>query len=303
MKKAVSLLLVLALCFSLASCAVEIGGSGKLRVVCTLFPMYDFVRSIAGDAVENTLLLPVGTESHSYEPTPTDILKISKSDVFLYVGDEMETFASGVMSEIDTEKTTVLNLSGTLGLTLSHHADHDEDGIDPHIWTNPVYAMRMVEVIRDTLMQADAENASLYSQNAGVLLSELKRLDGAFREVTQNAERKTIVFGSRFAMRNFTAEYGLTAVAAFDSCTEESEPSAAAMASVMKAIRENSIPVVFYEELIAPTTAETIASEVGVKTALFHSCHNLTREEFDNGETYVSLMRQNLENLMEALNG
>ena len=301
MKKILSLVLTLCLLTALTGCSIGSAGSDKLQVVCTIFPQYDFVRAVAGDLVENTLLLPIGSESHSYDPTPADILRIADADLFLYIGDSMETWAKGVMSEIDEEKTQVLNLTEALGLQVSAHAEHD-GGMDPHIWTSPVVAMDIVALIRDTLMELDPDNAKSYADNAGITLSQYKQLDASIRETVNSAENKQIVFGSRFALHNFAVQYGLTCTAAFDSCTEESEPTASAVASIIDLVRKNNIPVVFYEELTVPTTANTIAAETGAVTRLFHSCHNLTTEEFDGGETYLSLMKQNLVYLMEALN-
>lgn len=301
MKKILSLFLIVCMLSVFAGCSVGSAASDKLHVVCTIFPQYDFVRAVAGDLVENTLLLPVGSESHAYDPTPADMLEIADADLFVYIGDDMETWAQGVMSELNKEKTKVLNLTEALGLQVSAHAEH-EDGMDPHIWTSPVVAMRMVELVRDTLMEIDAENADAYAENAGIVLSQYKQLDASIRQTVSLAAHREIVFGSRFALHNFAEEYGLHCTAAFDSCTEESEPTAAAVAQIIDTIRKNNIPVVFYEELTVPTTANTIAAETGTQTRLFHSCHNLTAQEFENGETYLSLMKQNLVYLTEALN-
>ena len=304
MKRVIATLLVLCLAAGLCACGTKPADKNKLSVVCTLFPQYDFVRQIVGDAADCVLLLPPGAESHTFDPTPGDIVRIGEADLFVYIGDEMETWAGGVMAEIDRDRTTVLNVSDALGLHLSAHAGHEddeEDGIDPHIWTSPVIAQKIARLLCDTLMELDAANAKQYAENAGILVAQLKQLDGAFRAAVQNAAVHTIVVGSRFALRNLTDEYGLDYIAAFDSCTEESEPSAAAIASIVREIKSQDLPVVLYEEMIVPTTAETIAQEAGVQTRLFHSCHNVTQEEFDAGATYVSLMQQNVRVLTEAL--
>lgn len=308
MKRVIAALLSLSLLCGLYACGAQQKNERGLRIVCTLFPQYDFVRQIVGDEAQVTLLLPPGTESHAYAPTPGDIVRIGEADLFVYIGDAMETWAPGIMSEIDEAHTQVLNVSEALSLHLSAHAHtdaeetaDDADGIDPHIWTSPVLARRMAELLRDTLMELDDAHAPQYAENTGILLAQLENLDNTFRTVTQNAARKTIVCGSRFALRNLTEEYGLSYIAAFDSCTEESEPSAAAVASIVQAIETQHIPVIFYEEMVVPSTAETIAAETGIETRLFHSCHNLTQAEFDAGETYISLMQRNAQYLAEAL--
>ena len=307
MKRLLSLLLVVLLLLSAFSgCGQSVSDNGKLNIVCTLFPQYDFTRYICGDVANVSLLLPAGTESHSFEPTPTDIVKISTCDVFIYIGNEMETWVNSILSDIDETKTTVINVTESLGLnvcTHSHdHSEHHEDGIDPHIWTNVVTAMDIVELIRDILMEKDPENATAYAENAGILLSQYSDLDLRIRETVNSAKRKEIVFAGRFALRNFTEEYGLDCITAFDSCTEESEPSASRIANIIDKVNENNIPVIFYEELKDPKTAETIGKDTAVQIRCFHSCHNLSKEDFDNGETYLSLMEKNLIYLSEALN-
>lgn len=305
MKRFIAVLAALCMLCLSAGCGGAHTSSVKLRVVCTLFPQYDFVRQIVGDDAQVTLLLPPGTESHAFEPTPSDVLQIADADLFVYIGDEMETWARGVTAEIDPQKTQVLNVSQALSLQLSAHAEHEDghagEGIDPHIWTSPVLAKQMVQLLRDTLMELDDVHAPRYAENAGVLLTKLTTLDETIRGIVQHAAVKTVVCGSRFALRNFTQEYGLSYIAAFDSCTEESEPSAAAVAAIVQAIETQQIPVVFYEELTAPTTANAIAAETGAKAMLFHSCHNVTQEEMERGETYISLMQGNVERLMFAL--
>ncbi|MCR5484898.1 MAG: metal ABC transporter substrate-binding protein [Clostridiales bacterium] len=313
MKKIVCLLAALAVMIcAFSACGVsENGGGNKLNVVCALFPQYDFVREIAGEKVNNRLLLPPGTESHAFEPTPSDIISLNDADLFIYIGDNMETWAPSVLSETDEEKTTVLNIASSLGMRLAEHEhDHEhekpeteesKDVYDPHIWTDPVTVKKIVRLIADTLSELDPDNASFYNSNADIYIGELEKLDSDIRSVVDNAKRKEIIFGSRFAIKNFTDEYGLTHLAAFDSCTEETEPSAAAVARIIDEVKEKNIPVIFYEELIEPRAASDLAEETGTTALLFHSCHNLSKNDLENGETYLSLMDKNVENLRIAL--
>lgn len=278
----------------------------KLNIVCTLFPQYDFTRYITDDLANVSLLLPAGTESHSFEPTPTDIIKISGCDVFICIGNEMETWVDSVMSDIDETKTTVINVTDCLGLTVSSHShDHENesaDGVDPHIWTNISTAIDIVELIRDVLMERDPVNSKAYAENAGILISKYADLDLRIRDTVSSSNKKEIVFAGRFALRNFTEEYGLDCITAFDSCTEESEPSASRIAEIIDTVNRNDISVIFFEELKEPKTARAIAEDTGAEIRCFHSCHNLSKEDFENGETYLSLMERNLTYLAEALN-
>lgn len=312
---------------------------GKLKIVCTLFAQYDFTRSIVGNRADVSLLLPTGAESHAYEPTPSDIISLKNANLFIYVGEEMETWIKPILPQLDGG-TVVLELSKALGLKIESHnhkhaAETNTEGetsaedkdtaaphgartestesgtdilsggerlYDPHIWTSPMVAVRMTEAIRDALIKLDGAGESFYSGNAESYIIKLWQLDERIRNVVAEAKRTEIIFGGRFALRNFADEYGLSYLAAFDSCTEETEPSAAAVARIIDEIKSKHIPVVFYEELMEPAVAQSLAKETGAKPLLFHSCHNLSAEDFKNGETYESLMRHNIENLIIALN-
>ncbi|HBN10627.1 MAG TPA: ABC transporter substrate-binding protein [Ruminococcus sp.] len=286
--------------------------SGKIKISATLFPQYDFARQIAGDKAEITLLLPSGMDSHSYEPTPADIININKSDLFIYTGEYLESWANDIVGDIDTDKTHVLDVSSGIQLVKEedehHHDDEDEHHeeehhheYDPHIWTSPVIAMQMADNIAEALCETDSVNSDYYKQNAENYKKQLQELDSEFREIVADGKRNTIYFGGKFALYYFTQEYGLDYVSAFYSCSGETEPSAKVMSEMISSIKENNIPVIYYEEIAEPTVANMIADETGAKPLLFHSCHNVTPEDFRNGVTYIDLMKQNAVNLREGL--
>ncbi len=317
MSRFAALFLSFALLFSLAACSQgteDETSDGKLRVVCTLFVPYDFVREIAGDRVNLTLLLPPGMESHSYDPTPSDMKAVGQADLLIRVGENMETWSSGLFDS-STGAGEYLDIASEMGLRLAEH-EHDEheheeheheeheeqDGtVDAHIWTDPVYAEGMVEVIAGALMRLDPENAQIYKENSNNYIEKLRALDAEFSLIVASGKRDTVVFSGRFALRNFTERYSLHAISALDACADNSEPSARRVAEITDAVRDENIPVVFYEELIEPRTARIICGETGCGMRLFHSCHNISRDEFNAGATYLSLMKQNAESLREAL--
>ena len=278
-------------------------GTEKLTVYATLFPQYDFAREIAGDRAEVILLLPPGVESHSFEPTPADIAGISKSDLLLYTGDAMEPWAAKLIVGDLPDTVRAVDLSQGVALLAE---EHEEEGhahpFDPHIWTSPVNAMIMARTVVSALCEADPEGAEAYRANGERYLAELESLDDEIRTIVSQAKRRELVFGGRFAFHYFTAEYGLTAYSAYDSCSEETEPSAKAVSEVIGRVREDHLPVVYYEELTEPKVARSIAQETGAKLLLLHSCHNLSKDELAAGESYLSLMKQNAQNLREGLN-
>lgn len=314
MRKSLVTLLTSALCLMLlAGCAQTVEkkeNQKQVHIVATLFPQYDFARQIAGDKAKVSLLLPAGVESHSYEPTPADIIAINQADLFVYTGEAMEPWAKSIIDGV-SGGGKVLDISS--GITLAQEGEHhdhetpeehaEHGGFDPHIWTSPRNALVMVDNLAEALGQVDAENTAYYKENAMRYKEELEALDADIAKMVDQAEGKEIFFGGRFALHYFAERYGLTSHAAFDSCSSETEPSARAVADIVDEMREKKIPVIYYEELTDPKVARMIAEETGAKPLLLHSCHNVSKEELENGATYLSLMRQNLQNLKEGLNG
>ena len=286
--------------FLLCGCTdTDKNDDGKLKIVATLFPQYDFVKEIAGEYASVSLLLPSGVESHSYEPTPQDIIGISEADIFLYTGEYMEAWAHDIIEGIDSD-VMVIDVSKGISLdTLETHDEHPH--FDPHIWTDPELAITMVQNIADALCSADSDNASVYIENADTYCAKLSKLDSDMKEMLSCAKQDTVCFGDRFAMHYFAKHYGLNYISAYDSCSEETEPSAKAIAQIIDTIKEKGITAVFHGELTKPTVAQAIANDTGAQLLLLHSCHNVSKEEFECGASYLSLMYQNLENLREGL--
>jgi zinc transport system substrate-binding protein len=290
--------------------------NGKITVTATIFPPYDFTRAVAGDKVNLYMLLPPGAESHSFEPTPRDIITIQNSDVFIYIGGEFDVWVDRILGSMDTKNMKILRLMDTVDVVeeeiVEGMEEEEEDPLlaldveiepeyDEHIWTSPQNTARMAWVIADALCEKDPANAALYRQNADGYRAKLDALDAAFRKVTDNAKRKTLVFGDRYPFRYFSDLYGLSYFAAFPGCSTETEPSAATVAFLIDKIRAEKIPVVFYIELSNEKMADTIAEETGAKKRLLHAAHNISKRDFDAGLTYLDLMTRNVNTLREAL--
>lgn len=297
-------LLILPLVF--AACSAKAAPStntdDRLSVVATLFPQYDFARQIAGQHAQVTLLLPPGGESHSYEPSPSDVIRISGADIFFYTGENMETWVPKLLLGIDSPSLQVTDVSAGITLDGEDEDGHGHGGFDPHIWTSPIKAKQMVQNISDALCAADPDHAADYRANTAAYLEKLDALDTRFRAVTANGRRKDFVFASRFACRYFAEEYGLIPDSPYASCSAETEPGAQDMARVIDHVRNAGIPVIFYQELTDGRMSQSIAEATGAVPLLFHSCHNVSKDEFENGATYLSLMEQNAENLERGLN-
>ena len=172
---------------------------------------------------------------------------------------------------------------------------------DEHIWTSPVNAKKLAGVLAEVLAQEDPAHAASYAENCASYQDKLTELDAEFREVVSHAKRRLVVFGDKFPLRYFFDEYGLEYRAAFSGCSTDTEPSAKTIAYLIDKVREEQIPAVYYLELSSPRVAEIIGEETGAEPLLFHSCHNVTRHQFDSGVTYLELMEQNVKNLKKGL--
>ena len=358
-------------CGSVSDTHGDVGtpNDGKLKVVTTLFPYYDFTRQIAGDAVDLSMVIPAGQDSHSFEPTPADIRTIQHADVLISNGGTMEHWLDETLAALDTTSMTIVTMMDYVdtveeeivegmedadhdhdhahvhaaddhdhsnetpdehaahaheaddydhsGETPEEHAAHaheaddhdyvDHDGheeeieYDEHIWTSPVNAMKLVDVIGDTLAEADPAHADTYHQRAENYKKELEEIDAGFREVCANRKRNMIVMGDKFPFRYLADEYQLDYRAAFSGCSSDTEPSAKTIAYLIDKVKEEQIPAVYYLELSSHRVAEIIGEETGAEPLLLHSCHNVTRAQFDAGITYAGLMRQNIENLRKGI--
>ncbi|MDR1506832.1 MAG: metal ABC transporter substrate-binding protein [Treponema sp.] len=281
-----------------------------LTIVTTIFAPYDFVKAIAGDRARLTMLLKPGSESHSFEPTPQDIIAIQNSDLFIYVGGESDEWVEQVLESIDQEKTNmrIITLMDCVDVVEEEvvegmEEEEEEEGIayDEHVWTSPANAKRIVEKISAALSAADPENAGFYRANTDAYFAELDTLDAGFRSVAASAKRTTLVFGDRFPFRYFTDAYGLDYFAAFPGCSTETECSAATVAFLINKVKEEKIPVVFYIEFSKGAIADAICEATGARKMLLHSAHNISRDELAAGVTYLDIMRQNTATLREAL--
>ena len=334
MKRIISLLLALALSLSLAACAApaEKADGGKLQIVTTLFPYYDFARAIAQDRADVTLLLSPGREAHSFEPTPLDAVTISEADVFLYNGGEGEYWvesmldaagehiavASRIMDYVDAlNEEYVEGMQGADGHDHDHehgsHDDHDHDHeedehdsdeieYDEHIWTSPKNAVVLCRAVCDAICRADAENAAFYRANCENYCAQLEDLDARFAALCESAPRRLLIFADRFPMLYFCREYGLDYRAAFHGCSGDTEPSLATIKFLIDKVEDENIPVVYTIDFGTKKVAAVVSECTGAAIETLYSMQTVSRADFDAGETYLTLMERNFEALRKGLN-
>lgn len=302
MKRILSLLLAAALVVGLGGCAaLPTNNDDRLQVVCTLFPPYDFVRQVAGEAVAVTLLLDPGQEAHTYEPTPKDIVTIQNCDLFICGGGESEAWVEDILASIG-EDVRVLKLMDcvTLAEDTHDHEDHEHEA-DEHVWTSPKNAMSIVGHITDALCELDTAHADTFRATAADYTAQLSALDAQFQATVDTAARRHLVFADRFPFRYFADAYGLSWDAAYLGCDSHAEPSAATVTALIDRVKAEKLPVVLYIEFSNRQLADTLCEATGAAQRLFHSCHNVTADELTSGATYLSLMTDNLSVLKEAL--
>ena len=291
--------------------------SERLQIVAAVFPAYDFARSAAGELADVTLLLPPGAESHSYEPTPADILRVQRCDLFIYLGGESDAWVDTILSAIEPrgdvlrmidcvdllEEETVEGMQG--GHDHDHEEGHDHLGevlsMDEHVWTAPRNAAAVTRIIGQRLALLDRSNGEAYAAGAEAYALELEELDRDFAAFFDTLPDRTIVFGDRFPLLYFAEAYDLDYYAAFPGCGAQTEPSAATVAFLTRKVREEGLPAIWYIEFSNHLVADSIAEAAGVETAQFHTCHNVSRADLEAGATCLSLMRANLEALREHM--
>ena len=183
-----------------------------------------------------------------------------------------------------------------------HNHDHDDDELDPHYWTSPKNAIKMVNTITNALVEKDPENAEFYKENAKNYIKQLEEVDKELHNVVDNAKIKKVVVADRFPFRYLFADLGLEYRALFSACSVESTASAGQIKKMVDYVKTNKIPVVYRIEMGKGEMAETVAKDSGAKVKLLHSIHTVTKDEFDKGVTYIDLMKQNIEALKEGLN-
>lgn len=296
----------------------------KINIVTTGFAPYDFAREISGDHANITMLLPPASESHSFEPTPKDIITIGNCDVFIYVGGKSDDWVDGVLSSVDTSDIEIITLMDCVDVVEEeivegmqedehHHEEdhhdeehhdedhHDDHELDEHVWTSPLNAKLIVEKISEAICIKDSANVADYEKNTAEYLNRLDELDTQFQEVVDSGARKTLVFGDRFPFRYFADRYGLEYFAAFPGCSTETEPSADTIAFLIDKVGAEKIPVVLSIELSNGKITNTICESTGAIPMTLHSCHNISKEDFESGVSYMDLMEKNVAVLREAL--
>lgn len=298
MKKILALLCALLL----TACAkAPVKEADKIKITASLFPQYDFARVIAGDKADVTLLLAPGQESHLYDPSPSDMKSITNSDLFIFTGENMESWAADIASSVGNG---VKILDASKGVAFAESGEEDSGShsheLDPHIWLDFDNVKIMCENICDALVSLSPENEAYFRANLAAYEDEISALDEEYRLVAE-ASDKTLVFGGKFALGYLTRRYSISYLSAYASCGAEAEPSARVIKELSDYVRENGVKAVYCEEMSDPKAARAIAEGTDAEILVIHSAENTSRDERDAGVSFIGIMRQNLENLRKGL--
>ena len=313
MKKILSILICAVLCMAvMCSCGDSGTSPDGLKIVCTAFPQYDYVRNILGTDEDVTLLLDDGADLHSYEPTATDIIEIGSADLFIYIGGTSDEWVEGALKSANSEtlKTIALmdivetyDVDYVAGMEKEHSHNHEgEHEKDEHIWLSLRNSAEITQVLSDMICEIDSANAEKYKANAENYISALNELDGEYKSAVESASRNVLLFADRFPFRYLVEDYNLEYHAAFSGCSSESEASFQTMAFLIDKTKELNLPVVITIEGSDGSIAEMICKETGAKTVTLDSCQSVSSDDIENGTSYINIMKNNLEILREALN-
>ncbi|HEY9245660.1 MAG TPA: metal ABC transporter substrate-binding protein [Candidatus Methanoperedens sp.] len=291
MKKIIIMLLLIS--FIAQGCIELPETSNRLTVVTTFYPLYEFSKRIGGEKAEVSILVPAGTEPHDWEPGAKDIIKIESARIFVYNGASLEPSIDNILKRIQSRELLVVDSSA--GIELVKEGGRP----DPHIWLDPILAVRQVENIEAAFVKADPGNSDYYKANALELKKELAALDMEISKELASA-RKKVFITSHTAFGYFALRYGLQQIA-ISGLSPNAEPGPAKIAEIVEIAKKNNVKYIFFETLASPKLSEVIAKEAGASTLVLNPIEGLSEIQINQGVNYFTLMRENINNLKIAL--
>ena len=283
--------------------------SKKIKIVTTLFPLYDFTKNICQDLADVSLMLPAGAEAHSFEPKPGDVVSLHQAALFIFTSSSMEPWAEEFARSVDNRKLKIVDSSaGITQIREEHSVTHGGkekvnrpgSGSDPHVWLDFNNAVKMIETIKTALVDADPANKDFYVKNANVYVRKIAALDKKFFSELSGCRKKEFIHGGHYAFGYLAKRYGLRYYSA-QGFSPDSEPSAKQLVALTEQVRLSGLKHIFYEELVDPRVARTIANETGALLLQLHGAHNISKADLQKGVTFIDLMERNLVNLRVGL--
>ncbi|EGP5140960.1 zinc ABC transporter substrate-binding protein [Enterococcus faecium] len=280
-----------------------------LTIVTTFYPMYDFTKEIVGDEGNVKLLIPAGTEPHDFEPSAKERAEISDADVFVYNSSDMEFFVDSLKDSVDSKQTLMIEAAKGIDRLESQEADEHEESeeghghsheYDPHVWLDPVLAIKEVRTIAEELGEKYPDKKENFTKNADAYIKKLEALDQKYSDELKDATNRTFVT-QHAAFAYLANQYDLKQVA-ISGVSPDQEPTPSRLAELKEFVKKNNIKVIYFEENASSKVAETLSNETGVKLEVLNPLESLTNEQIKAGENYISVMEKNLKALKESIN-
>lgn len=277
----------------------------KINIVTTVFPLMEFSRAVCGERGKVSLLLPPGAEIHTWNPRPSDIVKISSADLFIYVGANLEPWIHDLLKSVKNPALRVLEVSKDLPLledvTDPYQHGHSHGELDPHIWLDFELDQIIVDRIAALLTDIDTRYSSFYQHNAASYSDRLQRLHDTFLNGLQECASRVIILGGHSAFGYLARKYNLQQISLY-GLSPDSKPTPRQMVEVVELAKKHKVKVIYFEEYVSDELARVIAKEIGARTLILNPGANLDKDQLKAGVNFFDIMEKNLENLRNGLN-
>lgn len=290
--------------------APHLDSSSKIKVVTSVFPLMEFARAVCGERGEVSLLVPPGAEIHTWQPRPSDIVRLSSADLFIFIGSNMEPWLQDILEGVQNPNLRSLEASQEVSLiergpTGGEHQDetehqHEHEAMDPHIWLDFQVDELIVERIATVLSGMDPSGAAVFEKNASAYKENLRKLDRKFKESLAECAHRVFILGGHAAFGYLAKRYGLRQISLY-GVSPDSKPTPKKMIEVVELTKTYGIQVIFFEASVSDELARVLARETGARTLVLNPGANLTKEEMKMGKTFFDIMEENLENLKDGL--
>jgi len=285
--------------------AQDLDAAKKIRVVTSVFPLLEFAEAVSGERGEVSLLLPPGAEIHTWQPRPSDIIRLSSADLFIYIGADLEPWLHDLLKSVRNPNLSVLEASRGIPLIdeegIVHNGHEREHGAhDPHIWLDFKNDQMIVDKIVVILSEMDPDGSSIFKRNAFIYKEKLQKLDQKFKDGLKNCVHQTIILGGHAAFGYLARSYDLRQISLY-GLSPDSSPTPKKLIEVVELAKKYRIRVIFFEIYVSDELAKVLAGEVGARTLVLNPGANLTKEQLKSGKTFFDIMEENLENLKDGL--
>lgn len=276
----------------------------KIKVVSTIFPLMEFSKAVCGERGEVSLLLPPGAEVHTWRPRPSDIIKVSSTDLFIYIGADLEPWIHDLLESIKNPGLRVLEAGQALPAgekdRSSHHHANNHETLDPHIWLDFGMDQLIVDKIATMLTEIEPGNSSYFQKNASLYKEKLRRLDQKFKDSLKDCAHRTLILGGHSAFGYLAKRYNLEQISLY-GLSPDAKPTPKQLVEVVELAKKHAIKTIYFEIYVSDELAKVLAKEVGARTLVLNPAANLTKEQLNSGTTFFDIMKKNLENLRNGL--